>query len=122
MKPKEIKLFDFIEGKSVKVKREIAAIRGDKPGPNIVFIGGMHGNEPTGVLALYHVMRQLEQLKPLISGSVYAVVGNLTALEKGERFIVNDLNRIWQADMVEKARNRDYHPDEIINEVEEQVE
>ena len=122
LKPKEINLFDFIEGRSVKVKREIAAIKGDRPGSNIVFIGGMHGNEPTGVLALYHVMRQLEQLKPLISGAIYAVVGNLTALEKGERFIVNDLNRIWQADMVEKARNRDYHPDEIINEVEEQIE
>jgi len=122
LKPKEIKLFDFIEGKSVRIKREIAAIEGDKPGNHIVFIGGMHGNEPTGVLALHRVMRKLERLKPLISGSIYALVGNLTALEKGERFIVNDLNRIWQADMVEKARNRDYLPDEIINEVEEQIE
>jgi predicted deacylase len=122
LKPKEIKLFDFIEGRSVHIKREIAAIKGDKPGPNIVFIGGMHGNEPTGVLALHHVMEQLHQLKPLISGNVYALVGNLTALERGERFIVNDLNRIWQADMVERARKRDYHPDEIINEVEEQIE
>lgn len=122
MKPKEIRLFDFVEGKSVKVTREIAAIRGDEKGPNIVFIGGMHGNEPTGVLALYRVMSQLEKLRPLLSGNVYALTGNLTALERGERFIVNDLNRIWQADMVEKARKRDYHPDEIINEVEEQIE
>ncbi|MGB6035810.1 MAG: succinylglutamate desuccinylase/aspartoacylase family protein, partial [Cryomorphaceae bacterium] len=122
MKPKEIKLFDFIEGRSVNIQREIAAIKGDRPGPSIVFIGGMHGNEPTGVLALYHVMEKLHQLKPLISGNVYALVGNLTALERGERFIVNDLNRIWQADKVERARKRDYHPDEMINEVEEQIE
>jgi succinylglutamate desuccinylase len=122
LKPKEIKLFDFVEGRSVRIKREIAAIKGAKPGPNMVFIGGMHGNEPTGVLALHRVMRKLETLTPLISGSVYALVGNLTALEKGERFIVNDLNRIWQADMVEKARKKDYHPTEMINEVEEQIE
>lgn len=122
MKPKEIRLFDFVEGRSVKVQREIAAIKGDRPGPGIVFIGGMHGNEPTGVLALYRVMQQLEQLRPLLSGNVYALTGNLTALERGERFIVNDLNRIWQADMVERARKKDYHQDEIINEVEEQIE
>jgi predicted deacylase len=122
LKPKEIKLFDFVKGRSVRIKREIAAIKGDKPGPNLVFIGGMHGNEPTGVLALHRVMEQLHQLKPLISGNIYALVGNLTALERGERFIVNDLNRIWQADKVERALKRDYHPDEVINEVEEQIE
>lgn len=122
LKHKEIRIFDFVEGHSVQVKREIAAIKGDNDGPNLVFIGGMHGNEPTGVLALHRVMEQLHQLKPLISGNVYALVGNLTALERGERFIVDDLNRVWQADRVEKARKRDYHPDEIINEVEEQIE
>jgi len=122
LKPKEIRLFDFVEGKSVKVTREIAAIKGDREGPGIVFIGGMHGNEPTGVLALYRVMSRLEKLRPLISGNIYALTGNLSALERGERYIVNDLNRIWQADMVERARKKDYRPEEIINEVEEQIE
>ncbi len=122
LKPKAIQLFDFTEGRSIKVSREIAAIKGDKPGPNMVFIGGMHGNEPTGVIALHHVMRQLATLRPLISGNIYALTGNLTALERGERFIINDLNRIWQPDMVERAKKKDYHPDEVINEVEEQIE
>ncbi len=122
MKAKRITLFDFVEGRSVNISREIARIETSTSGPNVVFIGGMHGNEPTGVLALNRVCRQLEKLQPLIKGNVYALAGNLTALERGERFIVNDLNRVWQPDMVEKAVKRDYHPDEIIHEVEEQIE
>ena len=119
---KKITLYDFIEGKSVQISREIAKIEGQPDGPNVVFIGGMHGNEPTGVLALHHVMSELKTLQPLLKGNVYALSGNLTALERGERYIVKDLNRVWQADMVERAKKRDYHPSEIINEVEEQIE
>lgn len=122
MKQKTITLFDFVEGKSVQISREIARIEGDPDGPNIVFIGGMHGNEPTGVLALHRVMSLLRPLQPLLKGNVYALSGNLNALERGERYIVNDLNRVWHADMVERAKNRDYEPSEIINEVEEQIE
>jgi predicted deacylase len=122
LKQKTITLFDFVEGHAVQVSRILASIQGKPGGPNIVFIGGMHGNEPTGVLALKHTMRQLERLQPLMHGNVYALVGNLNALERGERYIQSDLNRIWQADNVERARRKDYHPTEIINEVEEQIE
>lgn len=122
MKPKTINLFDFIEGKSVKISREIARIQGHPDGCNLVFTGGIHGNEPSGVLALNRAMEQLKPLKPLLRGNVYALAGNLTALEQGERFIIDDLNRVWQAEKVERALRRDYRPDEIINEVEEQIE
>jgi succinylglutamate desuccinylase len=122
LKRKTIKLFDFLQGRTVEVSREIAKIEASEDGPNLVFIGGMHGNEPTGILALKRVTDELKKLSPLMKGNVYALAGNLTALERGERFIVSDLNRIWQADMVEKARKRDYEPDELIHEVEEQVE
>jgi len=122
LKPKQITLFDFIEKRAVKVSREIARVETSDTGPNIVFIGGMHGNEPSGVLALHHVCSQLKKQEPLINGNIYALAGNLTALEQGERYIVNDLNRIWQADNVERALKKDYHPDEVINEIEEQIE
>lgn len=122
MKTKTITLFDFIAGQTIKVSREIACIQGDPEGCNLVFIGGMHGNEPSGVIALNRVMEQLRPLTPLLKGNVYALAGNLTALEKGERYIVNDLNRIWQPENVEKARHRDYEPTEMIHEVEEQIE
>lgn len=122
LKPKKITLFDFVEGQSIRVSREIASIRGKAGGPNLVFIAGMHGNEPSGVFALNHVMREIKKLQPLLKGNVFALVGNLTALERGERFINKDLNRVWQADQVDRAYRRDFQPEEIINEVEEQIE
>ncbi len=122
LKQKTITLYDFTEGRAVQISRVIARIEGQAKGPNVLFIGGMHGNEPTGVLALKHVMQDVERLQPLLHGNVYALAGNLSALERGERYIENDLNRIWQADRVERARKKDYHPTEIINEVEEQIE
>ncbi len=122
LKKKTITLFDFTEGHAVQISRVIAEIKGKPSGPTVFFIGGMHGNEPTGVLALKHVMREVERLQPLLRGNVYALAGNLTALERGERFIQNDLNRVWHADQVERAKKRDFHPTEIINEVEEQIE
>ena len=121
LKPKTVTLFDFLSGRSIKVGREIAAIHGSQPGPNLVFIGGMHGNEPTGVLALHRVMSQIERLRPLLRGNVYGLAGNLTALARGERYISDDLNRVWQAERVERVSNGDYAPEEIIDEVEEQI-
>jgi len=122
LKPKTIKLYDFVDGCAVHISREIARIDGHANGPNLVCLGGMHGNEPTGVLALHRVMRDLRQLQPLLKGNVFALAGNLTALERGERYILDDLNRIWQADRVEKARKRDYQPAEMVHEIEEQIE
>jgi predicted deacylase len=122
MKPKSITLYDFVEGQSVHVGRFIARVETKREGPNLVFIGGMHGNEPTGVLALNRAMKLVARLQPLLKGNVYALAGNLTALERGERYIRQDLNRIWHADQVERARTGDFHPDELIDEVEEQIE
>jgi predicted deacylase len=122
LKTKTITLFDFVEGHSFSLTREIAVIEGKLLGPNLVFIGGMHGNEPTGVIALNHVMREIKKLQPLLRGNVFALAGNLTALERGERFINKDLNRIWRPEEVDRALRRDFQPEEIINEVEEQIE
>jgi succinylglutamate desuccinylase len=122
MKSKTITLYDFVEGQAVFISRTIASIKAKKAGPNIVFIGGMHGNEPTGVIALNHIMQKVQRLQPLLRGNVFALAGNLSALEKGERYIQKDLNRIWQPEQVERAKRRDFHPDELIAEVEEQIE
>ncbi len=122
MKHKTITIYDFVEGQPVKISRTIASIKATKAGPNIVFIGGMHGNEPTGVLALNHIMQRIQRLQPLLKGNVFALAGNLSALERGERYIQKDLNRIWQPDQVERAKRRDFRPEELIAEVEEQIE
>lgn len=57
------------------------------PGPNIVIMGGVHGNELCGV-------RAIEQCNVVPrKGKITLILANLEAIEKNVRFIENDLNR-----------------------------
>ena len=80
----------------MKGPRFIGNISSGKPGPTIVFFGGIHGNEPAGVLALEEVFRELETGKVLFErGRLIGIKGNLPALDREQRFMEHDLNRIW---------------------------
>lgn len=68
---------------------------GSPPGPRLICIGGLHGNEPAGVLALQRVLATLHAEKPPFRGQIVAIAGNLQALQAGRRFIDRDLNRGW---------------------------
>ena len=89
-----------------KIQRLIGVIEGKHPGPTLLFIGGIHGNEPSGVYALQEAVSMLESKKDQLRGKIYAVAGNLTALEKGVRFIDQDLNRMFTKEKVGKLGNR----------------
>lgn len=80
---------------SAEVHRIIGHIKGNSPGPTLVFFGGIHGNEPAGIHALKHVFSQLETETNLLFGEFFGIAGNLSALAKGIRFVDEDLNRIW---------------------------
>lgn len=75
--------------------RLIGHLQGEAPGPLVLFFAGIHGNEPAGVLALQNVMSELQSGKSKIKGNIYAIVGNLNALNAGQRYLDEDLNRIW---------------------------
>lgn len=77
------------------LQRSIGAFTGNKQGPNLIFFGGIHGNEHSGIYALKKVLEDLNQLKPDFRGNLYAISGNLKAIELKKRFIGKDLNRIW---------------------------
>ncbi len=87
--------------------RIIGHIQGKNHGPTLIFFGGIHGNEPAGVKALQHVMQQLEKDPLTYVGTCYGIKGNLAALEKGVRFIDEDLNRIWFANTIEFSNGTD---------------
>ncbi len=78
-----------------QLKREIGRFEGTGKGPNVIFFGGIHGNEWAGVQALKTVSEQLEKITGPFKGNFYALAGNLKALEMRQRFIAYDLNRIW---------------------------
>lgn len=92
------------EARQADLDRIIGRYRGDREGPLLLCIAGMHGNEPAGVLALRRVFRELERRRPPFRGDFVALAGNLTALARGCRFVDEDLNRVWQRERVRRVR------------------
>jgi succinylglutamate desuccinylase len=76
----------------------IASIRGSLPGPTLLILGGIHGNEPAGVLAAYSVLLRIQERRADLRGEVVLLRGNTRALERRVRYIDADLNRQWTAD------------------------
>ena len=85
-------------------ERVIGRFGAISPGPLVVSIGGLHGNEPAGVFAGRKVLQQLVERQPRFRGEYLALAGNLPALRRRVRYIDEDLNRIWQPDRVDRSR------------------
>jgi len=68
---------------------------GENPRHKFIVIGGMHGNEQSGVHAIGHILPELKKVFNPNKGTVYFLKGNTAALLKKERFIDKDLNRLW---------------------------
>ncbi|MCP4976052.1 MAG: succinylglutamate desuccinylase/aspartoacylase family protein [Maribacter sp.] len=91
---------------AVETNRIIGHIRGDIPGPTLIFFGGIHGNEQSGVTALEHVFQELAIAPFSCKGVAYGIRGNIPALLKGKRFVEKDLNRIWTQSRIRKINNK----------------
>ena len=109
-------------GTDEQIDRVIGSFMTSEKGPTLIFIGGVHGNEPCGVQALKNVVDKLRDQQDLIKGNFYAVTGNLPALAKGQRYIDRDLNRIWTTEVVDKIRNEALDPESVDIETQEQIE
>jgi succinylglutamate desuccinylase len=81
----------------------IASIRGSLPGPTLIIVGGIHGNEPAGVLAAERVWRRMQERRTVLRGEVVLLRGNTRALEQRVRYIDVDLNRQWITENVRTA-------------------
>jgi len=85
--------------------RSIARFHGTTPGPLLIAIGGLHGNEPAGVRAMRRVATELEAASPVLCGDVVMLAGNVGALERGVRFLDHDLNRGWTPERLAALRS-----------------
>ncbi len=89
------------------MNRIIGQFGGTHPGPLVIVIGALHGNEPAGVQALQEVFKLMEQaaLQPnfAFAGKLIGLIGHRQAFKNGERFIRQDLNRLWLAGSVEEV-------------------
>ncbi|MEP7028156.1 MAG: succinylglutamate desuccinylase/aspartoacylase family protein [Candidatus Eisenbacteria bacterium] len=73
--------------------RVIAHVRGDAPGPMLIVLGGIHGNEPAGLLAARALLDG--DAPPIERGDLVVLAGNRAALALGVRYQARDLNRDW---------------------------
>ncbi|MDC8006333.1 succinylglutamate desuccinylase/aspartoacylase family protein [Aureisphaera galaxeae] len=105
-----VQLYSKPLDRSIEVQRVIGKVKGSLPGPTIVFLGGIHGNEPAGVFALHQLMDELKSKQISVRGSIYAIAGNLGALRNGKRFEKEDLNRLWSFDQVKQFLNSNGTP------------
>ncbi len=98
----------------VETSRIIGKLEGKESGPTVLFFGGIHGNEPSGVQALEHVFAEVEKLGIDIRGTVYGIRGNIPALKEQKRFLSSDLNRMWTRKGIEgiKKKNHEERRDE----------
>lgn len=95
------KVFSKALNKTIEIDRIIGKINGSQPGPTIIFTAGIHGNEPSGIFALNDVISEIVEKNIPIKGNIYAISGNLAALEEGTRYIKQDLNRMWTSERME---------------------
>ncbi|MEN8143658.1 MAG: succinylglutamate desuccinylase/aspartoacylase family protein [Gemmatimonadota bacterium] len=79
---------------------------GSGDGPTLVCVAGLHGNEPSGILAVDRVLFLLHRRQPAFRGRFIAFAGNLPALRERRRFLSSDLNRGWHTRRVSGLRER----------------
>ena len=89
---------------AARPSRVIAHVRGTEPGPTLILVGGVHGNEPAGVVAALTVLAGVHG--DAVRGEVIGLVGNTRALASCARYVDRDLNRLWLPEQIAEARQR----------------
>lgn len=76
---------------------EVFVLDSGKKGPNVVIIGGVHGDETPGIKA-YQWMKEGDFLEqhPLRKGKLTIIQGNALAISIQDRFFQTDLNRAYK--------------------------
>lgn len=76
----------------------------DTAGPTLLVIAGLHGNEPSGVIAAQRVAARIRSEGIPLGGRFVAMAGNLAGLSAKRRYIDRDLNRAWQIERIDALR------------------
>lgn len=94
-------------------ERIIAEYTNNQPGPLLLVLGGIHGNESAGVKAIQYVGKMLE-VEPITNpdftykGIFVGVLGNKKAFQLGQRYIFRDLNRSFTPENINFVRMMPY--------------
>lgn len=81
----------------------LGTFMGKRSGSMLIVLGGIHGNEPAGVLASRQILEQLDGFEHAMSGDVVFIAGNSRGLRAKKRYVDSDLNRHWTDFTMERA-------------------
>lgn len=87
-------------------RRWLGTHESQRPGPTMIVVGGIHGNEPSGVIALRRVLHELAHRRIPMRGRLLGLAGNIRALGQNARYLTRDLNRQWFPDRLTKLRDQ----------------
>jgi len=91
-----------------QVDRVIGRVSGGAAGgPLCLLTAGIHGNEPGGVHALRRVFHDVATRNVPLRGRLVGLAANLGGLQRGVRFVHEDMNRMWSRERVDALRARD---------------
>ena len=102
--------------------REIGRIVGDVPGPTLIAIAGIHGNERAGVTAAHRVLATLSRRQGKVRGELVALAGNIGAMRLGVRYRDRDMNSVWTKERIADVEARAKAGGPLDAEDEEQLE
>lgn len=77
------------------MNREIGRIESELPGPTVIAVAAIHGNEQAGIEAVKRVLGRLSLGDVPFRGEVLGLIGNVGAVRAKRRYINHDLNRVW---------------------------
>lgn len=100
--------------------REIGRVVGELPGPTLIVVAGIHGNERAGVVAVRRALETLTRRSGHVCGEVVALAGNLGAMKLGVRYRTRDMNRVWTEARIHELQRR--KADDLDEEDVEQLE
>lgn len=86
------------------MQRVFSVLDSHKPGPLVIVVVALHGNEHVGFHGLQRLAEKLSN--EYFTGKVVGITGNLAAANKKQRFITKDLNRFFLSHFLNEA-----HPD-----------
>lgn len=101
------------------ISRIIGAYSSGIKGALLFVTAGIHGNEPAGIYALQKVFRVLQKEQPVLKGKIVGISGNRKALSKNERYIDEDLNRVWTEKNISSGLKDSHEKEEMFDIIKE---
>ena len=110
-----------IEELLVHKDRILTEVEGNGSDPAIAFCAGIHGNEPSGVIALKNIFNYIHENSIPVKGKLIAFIGNRNALHHKCRYCQQDLNRLWTKDNISRLHNGGFDDPELNPEILEMI-